>query len=58
MTTRRFGVIVGKSRVMTVLAGSEDEARSRASSQLDKPGRYHIKRRWQEEGERVEALDE
>jgi hypothetical protein len=43
---------------MTVLAGSEDEARSRASSQLDKPGRYHIKRRWQEEGERVEALDE
>jgi hypothetical protein len=42
---------------MTVLAGSEDEARSRALHRIDEPERYHIKRRWPEDGEQVEALD-
>lgn len=43
---------------MTVLTGSEEEARSRALQRIDEPERYHTKRRWSEDSEQVEALDE
>ena len=55
---KRYGVIVGKSRVMSVYADDEAEAKSKARRQLDKPGRRRIGRRWREEGERVVPVDE
>jgi len=55
---KRYGVIVGKSRVMSVYADDEAEAKRKARRQLDKPGRRRIGRRWQEEGERVVPVDE
>jgi len=55
---KRYGVIVGESRVMSVYADDEAEAKSKARRQLDKPGRRRIGRRWREEGERVVPVDE
>jgi hypothetical protein len=52
----RYGVIVGKSRVMSVYAESPEEAREKAEHQLDKPGRRGILRGWKDGGERVELV--
>ena len=52
----RYGVIVGKSRVMSVYADSPEKAREKAEHQLDRPGRRGILRGWKEGGERVERV--
>jgi hypothetical protein len=57
MGTTRYSVIVGNRRIMTVIADSEAEAKRKAERQLNKPGRYRIKRRWEEEGCRVRVKE-
>lgn len=53
---KRYGVIVGKSRVMSVYADNEDEAKEKAESQLDKPGRRRILKSWRQQGKRVREV--
>ena len=53
---KRYGVIVGRSRVMSVYAADAAEAKRKARQQLNKPGRYRIYRRWKNEGQRVKEL--
>lgn len=50
---KRYGVIVGKFRVMSVYADTESKAQDKAEHQLDKPGRRHILKRWRQQGKKV-----
>jgi hypothetical protein len=57
VSMKRYGVIVGKSRVMSVYADNEDEAKEKAESQLDKPGRRRILKSWRQQGKRVREVE-
>jgi hypothetical protein len=41
---------------MTVHAEDEEEAKDKADSQLNKPGRQHIRKRWRQQGKRVKEM--
>jgi len=41
------------ARITSVGACDVDEARSRARDALDRPGRYHLLRQWQNDGEPI-----
>lgn len=51
----RYTAVDRKGRsIVTVVADSEQEARTRIREQLNRPGRRDFLRRWEEGGERLE----
>ncbi len=57
ITTKRWAAFAGKSRITSVLAESEEEAKTRVEEALNRPGRYAILNRWAECGKVVEQVD-
>jgi hypothetical protein len=56
-TTKRWAAFAGKSRITSVLAESEEEAKTRVEEALNRPGRYAILKAWVEGGKVVRQVN-
>ena len=56
-TTKRWAAFAGKSRITSVLAVSEEEAKARVEEVLNRPGRYAILKAWVEGGKKVKQVE-
>jgi hypothetical protein len=57
ITTKRWAAFAGKARITSVLAETEEEAKTRVEEALNRPGRYAILNRWVECGKEVREVN-
>ena len=56
-TTKEYVALAGRNtRIFSVSADSEEEARQRIRELLDRPGRRQLLKRWKDNGEQIEAF--
>jgi hypothetical protein len=54
--TKKYIAFYGRNtRILSIIADSEDEARRRIREQLNRPGRRQYLKRWQNSGEQIKT---
>jgi len=56
-TTKHWAAFAGKARITSVMAKTEEEAKTQVEESLNRPGRYAILKAWVECGKVVREVD-